>query len=182
MNLDKRLADVERYDPLLNAWKYCAPIKIPIASPSVCSHNGLLYVIGGKVCHGDIDTTQDLTDNLVLCYNPATDTWEELAPFLVPRLGCGVCSFNGNLYVIGGVNNISCEISNVVERYDPINDKWHTCKSMIEKRHRPGVAVLNNRIYVCGGEEDSNLFLDSIECYDAFINEWQAFPLESFQK
>jgi N-acetylneuraminic acid mutarotase len=143
-------------------------MRVEIASPACCSLNGLLYVIGG-MSDEDSNQYQDVINNLVQCYNPATDTWEELASMSIPRVGCGVCSFNGYLYVIGGFTN---EISKTVEYYDPVNDKWHKCKDMNEKRHRPGVAVLNNRLYVCGGEEDTNLFHDSIECYDSIINEW----------
>lgn len=161
---EKRLSSIERYDPLLNAWKYCAQMKIAISSPAVCSLNGLLYVTGGTI------DDYDLVD-LILCYNPASDTWKELATMPIPRTGCVSCALNGLIYVIGGMSSLT-ECSNRVDYYDPSLDKWFTCKSMIENRSKPAAAVLNNRIYVCGGEEAFNLYHDSIECYDSAVNEW----------
>jgi len=163
-NGEKRLATVERYDPLLNAWKFCAPMKSAITSPAVSSLNGLLFVCGGAVLDDE-----EVVD-LMQCYNPASDSWKDLAAIPEPRGGAGSCAFNGYVYIIGGWNN-SNGYSSRVDRYDAASDKWSACQALIEKRYRPGVAVLNNRIYVCGGEESYNHH-ESVECYDTKNNEW----------
>ena len=69
-------------------------MKISVSSAAVCSLNGLLYVCGGTV--GD----NELVD-YSNCYNPASDTWKELSPMLIPRTGCASCALNGLIYVIG---------------------------------------------------------------------------------
>lgn len=50
----ERLDSVEKYDPFLNAWKYCSSMKIAISSPGVTTLNGLLYVIGGSILDGEV--------------------------------------------------------------------------------------------------------------------------------
>ncbi len=166
----KRISSIERYDPLLNVWKYCTPMKKPIASPVVCSLNGRLYLIGEAVI--DVASGEE-PYNTFQCYNPVTDTWKELTPMPLPRVGSGICSFNEFIYVIGGMDTETSSVSDRVEYYNPVEDKWYPCNNMIKKRHRPGISVLNNRIYACGGDEGSNVYHSSCECYNSSTNEWE---------
>jgi N-acetylneuraminic acid mutarotase len=162
-NGERRLATVERYDPTLNNWKYCSPMKIAISSPAVCSLSGLLFVIGGSFFDND-----DVID-LVQVYNPASDCWKELAPMITPRCGAGACALNDKVYVMGGY--CTSEL-NVMEVYDSIFDKWDTCPPMLEKRQKPGVALLNNLIYVCGGRKSPGNYHDSIEAFSVDTQQW----------
>ncbi len=57
----ENLATVERYDSLMNTWKYCADMKYALTSPAVCSLNGLLYVIGGSLINEETEE-QKVTD------------------------------------------------------------------------------------------------------------------------
>jgi len=57
----ENLATVERYDPAMNTWKYCADMKYALTSPAVCSLNGNLYVIGGSIVNEETED-QEVTD------------------------------------------------------------------------------------------------------------------------
>ena len=147
-------------------------MKIPIASPAVCSLNGLLYVTCSSTALIQDRRHHDNAVDFVQVYNPINDTWRELAPMITPRSGCVSCGINNKLYVIGGSNSVG-ENTNVVECYDPFLDKWDTCANMSECRYKPGLAVLNNCIYICGGEkDDEGGYLDSIEAYDLTSKQW----------
>ena len=126
----ERLDSVERYDPLLNSWKYCSAMQIAVSSPGVCNLNGLLYVIGGSVLDGEVT-------NLVQVYNPSHDEWKYLKSMEGARTGCGSCAFNSKIYALGGWES-SNESLNLVESYDPKTDTWESCPTMISCRHKPG--------------------------------------------
>ena len=39
--------------------------------------------------------------DLVQCFDPRNNTWEELSPMLIARSGSAACVLNGSIYVIG---------------------------------------------------------------------------------
>ena len=57
------------------------------------------YFPGGRV-----DKDRSLAS--VERYNPAADTWEEMAPISTPRRSVAVCAHNGRLYAMGGSGRI----------------------------------------------------------------------------
>ena len=56
-------------------------------------------------------------------YYPVTDTWSRKADMPTKRNSMGVAVVNGKIYVIGGVNANTCDLS-TVEEYDTATDKW----------------------------------------------------------
>lgn len=77
-------------------------------SMGVVEHHGLIYIVGG--CTHSQRHLHDL-----LCYNPVTGEWQNLAPMLTPRSQMGVSVLDGFLYVVGGTNRHNVLTS--VERY-----------------------------------------------------------------
>lgn len=77
-------------------------------SMGVVEHHGLIYIVGG--CTHSQRHLHDL-----LCYNPVTGEWQNLAPMLTPRSQMGVAVLDGFLYVVGGTNRHNVLTS--VERY-----------------------------------------------------------------
>ena len=169
LNGYENLSTIERYDPALNSWKYCPPMKYAVSNPGVCALNGHLYVIGGYI-YNEESECHNVTD-LFQVFNPNTNKWKELKQLRSARSGSSACAFNSKLYCIGGWESSSTFL-NLVDCYDPMLDKWETCPSMISMRYKPGVSILNNRIYICGGETLFNYYHDSIEAYNVEQRQW----------
>ncbi|XP_075696669.1 kelch domain-containing protein 7A [Rhinoderma darwinii] len=83
----------------------------------------------------------------VLCYNPLTNSWKEVASLKEARPQCKLVALDGHLYAIGG------ECLHTVERYDPRQNRW----SFIAPLPNDTFAVAHmataydDEIYVTGG-------------------------------
>ncbi len=69
----------------------------------------------------------------VLVYTPESNTWSTKASMPTPRSGVAVAELNGEIWVIGGVEDpdpgppsLSTVISNKVEIYNPEKNSWRT--------------------------------------------------------
>ena len=62
-------------------------------------------------------------------YNPATNSWAEVASMPTSRYGLSAFVLNGCLYAAGGLLQ---DVSNTaaVESYDPSTDSWTTVQPM----------------------------------------------------
>lgn len=57
---------------------------------------------------------------------------------------------DGLLYIVGGKDWISGEVSNCTWRYNPDTGKWVACAQMCEARSRHTADVLDGKIFVTG--------------------------------
>ena len=110
--------------------------------------NGKIYVAGGK---------QNCSVLLNTCemYDPATNEWQIMPSLDVPRHSSSMVCFQGSLYVIGGVNNHSRELS--VEMFDSSANKWMQ-KSTIPIKNENGEEKKKNWHYkACSATVHKNL-------------------------
>jgi N-acetylneuraminic acid mutarotase len=119
------------------------------------------------------------------CYDPATNTWEVMAPSGGPPSfhHCGATVYDGKIYVIGGYDSDLIFVTNSakVNRYDPATNAWEAMASMETQRRLPGVAVIDGKIYAAGGygarsgvgNEDTS-FQQTVEQYTPETNTWKA--------
>ena len=106
---------------------FLASMKTARRDAAAVELNGELYVIGGATSWHPTFTAifelyQDPYQNVVELdsvekYNPATNSWVQVANLLERRMYHSAGVFNGKIYVIGGR-------SNVVEAYDPAKNVW----------------------------------------------------------
>lgn len=61
-------------------------------------------------------------------YDPETNRWTFVAPMSVARLGAGVATCGGHLYVAGGFDGD--HRWNTMERYQPDNNTWQQVAPM----------------------------------------------------
>uniref|UniRef100_A0A673KNB2 Kelch-like protein 2 n=1 Tax=Sinocyclocheilus rhinocerous TaxID=307959 RepID=A0A673KNB2_9TELE len=95
---------------------------------------GLLYAVGGH--------DGPLVRKSCEVYDPATNTWKQVADMNMCRRNAGVCAMNNLLYVVGGDDG-SCNLASA-EFYNPNTDKWTilpTCMST--GRSYAGVTVID---------------------------------------
>ena len=113
-------SDVQVYDPKINSWK---PAK---SLPIVNDHNGAAVAGGRLYSFGGVS-------NRTFVYNPAADSWTEVAPMRFEHGNAAAVSVIDNrIYVAGGTG--SGMTGNELEVYDPVANTWTSLASMAVPR------------------------------------------------
>ncbi|XP_055698574.1 kelch-like ECH-associated protein 1B isoform X2 [Phlebotomus papatasi] len=153
---------VDRYNPVTEQWRPCAPMTVPRHRVGVVVMDELLYAVGGSA--------GSEYHNTVEFFDPEEDRWCLVQPMHSKRLGVGVAVVNRLLYAIGGFDGVNRLAT--VECYHPENNAWTSLPSMAIGRSGAGVAALNQYIYVVGGF-DGQAQLSSVERYDTELQIWE---------
>ena len=144
------------YVPSENKWyEMCNLLSPKRYGHSMTSLYGKLYLTGEG---GEIEQ-----------YDPSLNSWASLKCHKGSRQSTLV-SFQGSLFVIGGVAQAGQSINNVY-KYSPDTDLWQEVAPMTIARS--GVCAVADRssLYVAGGSIDYGL-LDVVEKYDPEKNSW----------
>uniref|UniRef100_A0A669CYU3 Influenza virus NS1A binding protein a n=1 Tax=Oreochromis niloticus TaxID=8128 RepID=A0A669CYU3_ORENI len=108
----------------------------------------------------------------VECYDPKEDRWTFIAPMRTPRARFQMAVLMGQLYVIGGSNGHSDELSSG-EKYDPRTDEWTQVPELRTNRCNAGVCSLNNKLYVVGGSDPcGQKGLKNCDAFDPVAKTW----------
>eukprot|EP00116_Pleurobrachia_bachei_P004302 sb/3464564/ len=75
------------------------------------------------------------------------------------------------LYAVGGENNVGIKLASV-ERYNVDAGSWEMVESMNIGRSSVGLTSCNGLLY-CGGGFGCKAFLNNVECYSPYENEWK---------
>ncbi|KAG8003178.1 Influenza virus NS1A-binding protein-like protein A, partial [Nibea albiflora] len=126
--------------------------------------NGRLVAAGGYNREECLRTVE--------CYDPKEDRWTFIAPMRTPRARFQMAVLMGQLYVIGGSNGHSDELS-CGERYDPHADEWAQVPELRTNRCNAGVCSLNNKLYVVGGSDPcGQKGLKNCDAFDPVTKTW----------
>uniref|UniRef100_A0A673IB97 Influenza virus NS1A-binding protein homolog A n=1 Tax=Sinocyclocheilus rhinocerous TaxID=307959 RepID=A0A673IB97_9TELE len=167
--------------------KLLAPMHYARSGLGIAALNGRLIAAGGYNREECLRTVE--------CYDMKTDSWSFIAPMRTPRARFQMAVLMGQLYVMGGSNGHSDELS-CGETYNPSADEWtqvpelrtnrcnagknFTCRIYNSCfigycqnlwRHQAAVCELDGFMYVIGGAESWNC-LNSVECYNPENNTW----------
>jgi N-acetylneuraminic acid mutarotase len=104
-------------------------------------------------------------------YDPASNSWSELAPLAVRRDHMGLVTIGGKLYAVGGRVDTFEYNTNLLDVYDPRTDRWTSLKPMPTARSGMAVTVMDNKIFVFGGEKLGGTF-NQAEAYDPANDLW----------
>ncbi|MCK5291469.1 MAG: hypothetical protein KAR39_05595 [Thermoplasmata archaeon] len=155
----------------VGSWQTKSPMPTPRATAGTAVLGGEMYAIGGLVGGPGNDTEVDANE----AYDPITDTWSQKAPLPTPRRGLVAATYDGKIYVMGGLNatvNPSV-IYDSNDIYNPVIDAWTSGAPMPVGRIGAGAAVVSGRIYVVGGIIDgSSLPTDEVLEYDPVADSW----------
>lgn len=116
-----------------SSWTRAAPLPTPRGHLSGVGLDGMLYAIGG--CRDHDPYPVDLA--LVHRYDPATDTWSEMAslPFPLSHAEAGTFLRHGRIVVTGGRSRPTrLDASRSVFEYDPALDQWTALPPLPEAR------------------------------------------------
>jgi N-acetylneuraminic acid mutarotase len=150
------------YEPALDAWSPVASMNFQHGgTAAVGVINDKIYVAGGN---GGGMQQRELE-----VYDPAANTWTNLAPMSVPRNHTGGGVINGKLYVVGGRDSATAPTA--LDVYDAQSNTWTSLAPMPTARSGIGVGVVNGELYVFGGEIPS--LHPEVEVYNPVSNSWR---------
>lgn len=145
----------EIYDPVSDHWIFGADYPTPTDHAWAVAFEGLLYVGGGR-------------SNRVFSYDPAADSWTELASSAFFHGGTPAAAVLGNRIVVAGGTGGGMA-GNEVEAYDSVSDGWTPLASMTCARNHLAAAAIGGKLYVAGGRPASQT---CHEVYDPVANTW----------
>ena len=148
----------------LGSWEMLdSSMSVPTHGFGAAAVGGYGYVFGGDAPgHYGISAAQR--------YDPANDTWVEVAPMPTARHSLDAVELDGYIYTIGGhVTNSRREN----QRYDPATDTWQSMALKPTAGSGLAVAAFDGKIYGFGGNRYASL-QSVIEAYDPVANTWQS--------
>jgi hypothetical protein len=191
----------QEYDPTTDTWaiKTPMPAENPLISDGTSSlllgivnaqaavADGKIYIIGGGA------TTFGYTFNIWEsneAYDPATDSWSQMAPIPIPVSNYASAVIDDNIYVIGGITSEQFTFNgtqygtvtstNLVQIYNTETNQWTQGAPMPEYMYGMSAVSSGGWIYVFGGVAGENsstinpspVPVDWTQIYDAPSNSW----------
>ena len=114
-------------------------------SISVCQRR--LFFIGGT---HDNDTSGYPAER----YDPSANSWSPLDSFKRRVKFCTVVTFQGLLYVIGGMEQTENKFLSTVQRYNPDTNLWQVVSSLSSPRLSVCAVATRSYLYAIGGKSD----------------------------
>ncbi|XP_063796266.1 influenza virus NS1A-binding protein [Pseudophryne corroboree] len=124
--------------------KVMSPMHYARSGLGTAELNGKLIAAGGYNREECLRTVE--------CYDPENDTWVFLSPMKTPRARFQMSVLMGELYVVGGSNGHSDDLS-CGEKYDPNANTWTPVPELRTNRCNAGVCALNGKLYIIGGSD-----------------------------
>ena len=180
---------VQEFDPATNSWTQKKPMQLPSHHVAFTTLNDKIYAFGGFRLPDSGPPAWDPINN-AWEYDPATDSWKELAPMPTKRGAASAAVANGKIYVTGGANSLPGVTENgihpqrphnvlaTVEEYDPATNSWRTVRPMLVARNHHTAAGVGDKVYVIGGRIGSAFIsvgsnnIDLVEMYDPATDRW----------
>ncbi|KAG7524921.1 kelch 40a [Solea senegalensis] len=136
------LDSVMIYDRQSFKWGESDPLPYRVYGHGTVSHNGLIYVIGGK-------SESKKCMRRVCVYNPTKFEWKDLAPLKTARSLFGVTVHKDQIFVATGVTDTGLTCS--VEVYDIATNKWSEFTEFPQERSSLNLISLGGFLYAVGG-------------------------------
>ena len=154
-------------------WINKSPMPTPRSWAPAVEYNGKIYVIGG--CSSNKPEQFKNPVATLEVYDPATDTWQSLAPMPSPRVAPVAVVLNGEIYVIGGFDPYYYWSANpTVEIYNIATNTWRTGPKLPYGCSWAAGVVLNDKIYVLGGV--GYHYYNTTQIFDPSTNTWTLGP------
>ena len=164
---------VEAYDPYTveaQAWTRVASLPVARSHHTATVVGGKIYVLGGAKPYSEDDSDND--DRCAHVYDPAVDSWQQLAAMPTVRFSHSAAVLHGKIYVTGGQLSSTANYTDAVEVYDPAADTWTKLASLSQRRSYHTSAVVQGKLCVFGGELSDRNRTNSVEVYSPASNSW----------
>jgi len=146
----------DEYNPLTNEWKIMPDAPNARDHFQAVTHNGKIYLAGGRRSSVATGQTNNLTVATVDVFDFPSQTWESWPNNIpTPRAGCSSVIIGNDLLVIGGegpgtINNLAF---NKTEALNLTTKTWKTLAPLDSGRHATQAIVYNNKIYIAAGSK-----------------------------
>ena len=84
-------------------------------------------------------------------YDPAADSWQQLATMPTAKYSHAAAVLDGKIYVTGGLLSSTNEYTDALEVYDPASNTWTTLARMHDRRAHHSSVVVDGELCVFGG-------------------------------
>lgn len=158
---------VQVYDIASATWSSAAPVPRPIHHANVASADGKLYVLGALIDFQFNETGESWA------YDPATDSWSDVAAMGTAARGSGAAAtIDGKIYLAGGWRDGAAVAD--FSMYDPATDTWdHTLPALAEPRDHLVVAAVGTDFYAVSGRAGAISSLNArLDSFDTTTGEW----------
>ena len=132
----------------------------PYLWQSMSSCQGKIYSIGGNTRGQPAE-----------CYDPLSNTWTPLRSFNQVLMFTAVVTFQGTLYVIGGMDKNKTRLG-TVHRYNPDTNLWHEVAPLSIARNGICAVADNNSLYAIGGFSKRHTRENIVERFDPAAKVW----------
>lgn len=151
--------EVYQYDSCLNRWTALSKMNVARCDFACAEVNGMIYVAGGFGPGGDSLSSVEV-------YDPEQNKWTFIENLRRPRWGCFGCSFDGNMYVMGGRSSFTIGNSRFIDIYNTNNHTWGEVKKgcVMVMAH----AVLGDKLFCIEWKNQRSLAIFNPE-----DNSWQ---------
>ncbi|XP_034040031.1 kelch-like protein 40a [Thalassophryne amazonica] len=136
------LDSVMIYDRQSFKWGESDPLPYQVYGHGTVSHNGLVYVIGGK-------SESKKCMRRVCVYNPTKFEWKDLAPMKIARSLFGVTIYKDQIFVVTGVTDNG--LTSTAEVYDITSNTWSEFTEFPQERSSLGLITMGGFLYAVGG-------------------------------
>ncbi|MDQ2068999.1 Kelch repeat-containing protein [Natronospira bacteriovora] len=174
------------YDIAADAWSEGTAMPTPRGALAYAVLDGRIHTIGGTVAdaaeHDHEGHTTDAPDDSVgthEVYDPATDSWERLAPMPTARNHHVAKAVDGRVVVTAGRAGRNFTMTET-EIYDPSDDSWTEGAPLPTGRSGVAAERLGEWVYVFGGEtfdEGAARTFDEVERYHIGLDRWESMPV-----
>ena len=166
-------------------WTAKEPAPVFRFGAAAVSMGGNIYEIGGGTYDIGGKTLEQYASTLLQEYDPAADTWRDLAPMPKGLSHIGATSLNGKLYVAGGFTippprGVDLHLGAVDSFfvYDPATNRWQMLAPLSSPRGSVGLAAVAGKIHVVAGRGEDQMVIGKHEVYDLATEKWtEAAPL-----
>ena len=168
------LFDLERYDPVLDAWTTLASMNTARAGAAAAVIDDGIYVIGGRQSTGGPCSGGPYLTT-VEKYDIDTNTWSPVAPLLNARSDLAAVARGGKIFVFGGCTGAASapSFTGEVDMYDPQTNTWTTLPSTMTTARASLVAGhTGDKVYTIGGTTDGVSVSNVNEVYDIPSGTW----------
>lgn len=163
-----------------NSWVQKTELPTSRSGVATAVVDSKIYIIGGKTYSNKSGPGMSALSTVEV-YDTRTNTWHKATDMPTPRIAARAAVFSGEIYVLGGYNEIKVRgerYKKIVEVYNPRTDTWTRKRDMPSLRSGFGVAVVNGKIYAIGGAVlDKKLgvrvSIDLVEAYDPLTERWK---------
>ncbi len=168
------LSDLQRYDPVLDAWTTLMPMNTARAGAAAAVIDDGIFVIGGRQSTGGPCSGGPYLTT-VEKYDIDTDTWSPVAPLPSARSDLAAVAHGGKIYVFGGCSDTG--VTREVDMYDPQTNTWTTgLASMPTARASLVAGHSGDNVYAIGGTDGVSAS-NANEVYDVAHNSWSNAPM-----